>query len=1787
MLNSDKDFAHTKIIFKVGVLKTIYCHGLAYRLYQGAKRTEISKWVSDIEYYSHHREMNSRVLHDTGNWLFARQEFKVWNESDRPSFLWLRGNAGTGKTSLVSCVIQSILERPRLNNDEAFAYFYCSRTSSNTVLRDPRAILHSIIRQIAAPFPGLPIQPPVISVYNKEVARGSETKAQLSDYEITDLLTELIQHRYKKVTLIVDALDECDVKARALLLDVLSKLTYNPESVVKTLVSSRNDPDITNHFLKTPNLSITATDNADDIMKFVSEKISQDLLSGTASDQLKERVTKDLNQKANGVFRWVALQVDALCDPYRVFSQKDVEYLLSRLPETLEDTYSAIVRDLDKFTPPSCQAIKNTIKLMICAEYPIDAREMLEALSILSGEERDLDEATILKMGRGLIVKESPYRPRFVFAHLSVKEFFEKRTEYSGEYAHAVAAEACLEAYLKLDPSLPGRRLNFLVYANTHLGRHYMKSGSLRQKPKLRVLMEEFIFGHGPGSAFEKWNRFSFRSSLELAPGTNAERMRCVSRPALPLFMICVYGYNEFVERAIQGKTDVHYAQNTCQERPMEVAAFYGNYSTLKLLHDATSLLLRSPIRPRELLSSAANSRNLDVWRFAIRHIPVIPLKSAITEAVRSSEFGKEMLCSLLHSIVEVHSEDLADILRSCASFDILNIILNRFPVKRFTGKMLNAAVKNRSISQGLVEMILSKQPDIRVTETTILSASWGLLGMQKKRTDVMKTLLAHPKRCEITEEIVYRVIEDSRDQDDVECLEVLLQNCSMDHITEDWLAAAANRSEEDLAPFQYLLNHPCNNKITLRNLQKAVVHVNEFTNAHCLKLLFSRPGCPQLLDEDIYRMMEKGSIWIHSFEEAFSTITPQCEPVYATEAYLQACATRLNTPQMQYALSRPRAIPVTESVVIAAFGNFKDAANMVKMLLQTICSFALEPSENTLFRATSNYGEAYELVRILAECWGHLPVTERCMAAASRNDSNGTETFKFLLKYWTSDETPLSDSVLLAAIRGDNMDFVEYFQRQRPDFKVNEEHLIAAINPYSTNMAILRILLAQLGESPIPVSVLEKAQALKGEDESMLELILERPSAPETSFSSLELDEGAAPIFGGSGVVTFEEIESATAKERGLDDIITDSNCHQLSTTKIDLLLSRYTDPTLDSNRLIEVAAETRNGKFIVQYLLSRFPQTVITRQALLAAIKNEKALTSLLDFLLQRYSSTVDTELLRVAAANKFHGTQMIELLLSKMPPDTEIERDVITAALENPYCGRSLLELILRRQSHLPIREDIVTAASQNSVQGNVLLQLLLKQALTLRSPEAKDLVVNQMRTDAHGLRDFLFMAACYGDESILGVLLSHGASIATVSCELGTPLNVAVHAAQAHIVEILLENGSDPNYNTLLYGTPLHSACRKGDAAIANMLSKYGADIDRPDENGRTALHTALRDGSGTQADICFSLEASVTARDHQGMAAIHHASIYEISAQYIPQLLARGASTDQEDSQHWTALHWAAKSGNVEAATLLLEAGASKIKLDASGKSPLQIAMFCGNIHLRPQLFVSNNPNLDKEPMGKKHDAYCDSCIFYHTPSAPTTSAVSKQIIERVNKCFTRAEEDKANKQEAKAAMKMAATLKKKYFISQADQVFHEVAHQNENRGGQGYVLSNLRLLKKSDKKKQKTMKNFQGCAARRLYLLFSLVWKSPGDSDLREAALKTEDRVEPDFADHGGPIMLDTEADLEPSYDDPFPSTGGATATLDSAQWESMRQLSTDREMSDEIGGNVHEANKIKLYGGK
>ncbi|KAI4158380.1 MAG: hypothetical protein LQ342_007510 [Letrouitia transgressa] len=68
---------------------------------QSEKREAICDWISKIAYYSYHREMKERVLSETGQWLLERKEFRHWIGRKQSSLLWLKGNAGTGKTSLM------------------------------------------------------------------------------------------------------------------------------------------------------------------------------------------------------------------------------------------------------------------------------------------------------------------------------------------------------------------------------------------------------------------------------------------------------------------------------------------------------------------------------------------------------------------------------------------------------------------------------------------------------------------------------------------------------------------------------------------------------------------------------------------------------------------------------------------------------------------------------------------------------------------------------------------------------------------------------------------------------------------------------------------------------------------------------------------------------------------------------------------------------------------------------------------------------------------------------------------------------------------------------------------------------------------------------------------------------------------------------------------------------------------------------------------------------------------------------------------------------------------------------------------------------------------------------------------------------------------------------------------------------------------------------------------------------------------------------------------------------
>ncbi|KAL8748679.1 MAG: hypothetical protein Q9184_007150, partial [Pyrenodesmia sp. 2 TL-2023] len=91
------------------------------------------------------------------------------------------------------------------------------------------------------------------------------------------------------------------------------------------------------------------------------------------------------------------------------------------------------------------------------------------------------------------------------------------------------------------------------------------------------------------------------------------------------------------------------------------------------------------------------------------------------------------------------------------------------------------------------------------------------------------------------------------------------------------------------------------------------------------------------------------------------------------------------------------------------------------------------------------------------------------------------------------------------------------------------------------------------------------------------------------------------------------------------------------------------------------------------------------------------------------------------------------------------------------------------------------------------------------------------------------------------------------------------------------------------------------------------------------------------------------------------------------------------------------------------------------------------------------------PPKRRQPL-KKPKATIGRLANENTPTHSTPKA-GQEAIDRVRKCFERANHPNANEQEAKAASRMASRIMERYQISQVDLMLDEADSQREKRGG--------------------------------------------------------------------------------------------------------------------------------------
>eukprot|EP01065_Artemidia_motanka_P027777 TRINITY_DN3297_c3_g1_i1.p1 TRINITY_DN3297_c3_g1~~TRINITY_DN3297_c3_g1_i1.p1 ORF type:complete len:674 (+),score=231.11 TRINITY_DN3297_c3_g1_i1:57-2024(+) len=201
--------------------------------------------------------------------------------------------------------------------------------------------------------------------------------------------------------------------------------------------------------------------------------------------------------------------------------------------------------------------------------------------------------------------------------------------------------------------------------------------------------------------------------------------------------------------------------------------------------------------------------------------------------------------------------------------------------------------------------------------------------------------------------------------------------------------------------------------------------------------------------------------------------------------------------------------------------------------------------------------------------------------------------------------------------------------------------------------------------------------------------------------------------------------------------------------------------------------------------------------------------------------------------------------------------------------------------------------------------------------------------------HGGRTPLHCALRGGHGRLSVLLLSHGADPAAADSQGITPVHLAAGCGDAGMVGILadaLRKSAVLDEVDSKGRSPLFVAVAGGHVSCVKALLDKGCRVDIPDDSGLTPLLAALHCG-GVQrraaAELLVRRGANCAARDRKGREplalAIKQGKDWAGLAQDI---LVRGkADVRASDSQGYTALHWAAESGDVRLLTALFEAGA--------------------------------------------------------------------------------------------------------------------------------------------------------------------------------------------------------------------------------------------------------------------
>ncbi|KAF8268320.1 ankyrin repeat-containing domain protein [Lactarius quietus] len=547
--------------------------------------------------------------------------------------LWIYGKPGSGKSVICSSVIQGITGVCKTGS-AIMAYFYFDfRDVSKQTCHD---LLRSLVFQLSTH------SNPCCDILHRMYKEHKDGTQQPSDVTLKECLKEMLRLlSHGPVFIVLDAIDECPdsgfLSSRSEVLQLVKELVDLYLRELYICATSRPEVDIRDVLEPLAFRSVSLHDESGqkaDIANYVRNAVnlspSAAMRRWRAEDQ--NLVIETLTERADGMFRWVFCQLEALqhCFP------SDLRQFLSELPESLDETYDRILKGINKAQQNNAHRL---LQCLTVASRPLRVEELAELLAFdfqasssggipkLREDWRwDDQEAAVLSTCSSLIAIVPRQYSRVVqFSHFSVKEYLTSprlakspdrdvsRFHIDLEPAHTMMAQACLATLLQLDEHTATSDVNrppLSDYAAQHWVDHaQFHNVASRIQDGMDDLFDSskphFAAWHQVHNIDESWSFFIVSSDVGV--GT-------------PLYYAAFCGFYDLTERLIMKHPEQVNATGGLTVAPLLAALSKRHFRAADLLYRYGAAMGVQDAVPDTPLHVASLNGQVDIMRWLLDH---------------------------------------------------------------------------------------------------------------------------------------------------------------------------------------------------------------------------------------------------------------------------------------------------------------------------------------------------------------------------------------------------------------------------------------------------------------------------------------------------------------------------------------------------------------------------------------------------------------------------------------------------------------------------------------------------------------------------------------------------------------------------------------------------------------------------------------------------------------------------------------------------------------------------------------------------------------------------------------------------------------------------------------------------------------------------------------------------------------------------------------------------------------------------------------------------------------